>query len=398
MTTAFRYRASTPSGAMQEGVVHASTPREAIDALRRQSLVPVVVEAASDRPRMPTGRQSRVDAQATTLRALATLLAAGAPLDRALGFAAEHAGHADVAARLVAVRQRVRDGHGLAASLGAEDLVSPFGCAVVRAGEDSGSLDEALARLAEHYERVRDVRAQVQSALLYPALMAAVAAIGIVVLLLFVVPRFSVLLADTGGTLPWSTALLVRVSHAVTNGWWVWVPVVLGIAVGMRQWLGNPANRARWHALRLRWPLSGDLERTMSAARFLRALGVLLRGGVGTIPALRLARDVVTNASLRSRLDAAVGEVAEGQPIGAAVSSTLPPLAAQLVAAGEESGSLDVMCLRAADALDSDVQRRLKGLIALIEPALIVLFGGVVGFIALALLQAVYSINAGTLS
>ncbi len=399
MSTAFRYRASTMTGSLVEGVVQAASTREAIDELRRQTLIPVSLEpTATGRTTERIRREPRAEALATSLRTLATLLAAGTTLDRALGFAGGQAGHADVSGGFERVRQHVRDGSSLSAALGAEEFLGAFGIAVVRAGEESGALDDALARLADHHERVRDLQAQLRSALLYPALMAIVAGVGIVVLMTFVVPRFSDLLADIGGTLPWTTRVLVAISGMVTQWWWIWLPLMGMVAFATRQWLLAPEHRARWHAARLRWPVFGDLESKLSAARYTRALGVLVRSGVGVLPSMRLAGQVVTNTALGARLQLAVEEVSRGERIGVSLSGALPPLAVQLLAAGEESGKLDELSVRAADHLDSEVQRRLKTLIALVEPVLIVVFGGVVGFIALALLQAVYSINAGTLS
>lgn len=398
MSGSFRYTASTTTGEVIEGVVRAGSAHEAINELRRQTLVPVSLEPAADRARASwTRRQSANDAIALSLRSLATLLSAGVTLDRALAFAAENVAHAGVGAQLAGVRRRVRDGAPLAAALGAEAMVGAFGAALVRAGEESGTLDGALARLADHVERVRDLRAQLRSALLYPALMGIVAGVGVLVLLLFVVPRFTALLADVGGTLPWSTRTLVTLSAAVTRWWWLWVPAVALGAVASRQWLAVPANRLRWHAWRLSWPVAGDLERRIAAARYTRALGVLLQSGVGITSAMRLARDVVTNEALVHQLDVAASDVSHGKGIGASLASALPPLASQLIAAGEESGRLPELSLHAAETLDTDAQRQLKSLVAMVEPVLILLFGAVVGFIALALLQAVYSINAGTL-
>lgn len=187
-------------------------------------------------------------------------------------------------------------------------------------------------------------------------------------------------------------------SAAVTGWWWVWLPLLVLLVVAVRQWLAVPAQRVRWHAARLRWPVVGELELELAAARYTRVLGVLVHSGVGILPAMRLAREVVGNLALATRLTRAVEAVGRGDRVGTALKGILPPLAVQLIAAGEESGQLDALSLRAADTLDAGVQRRLKSLVALVEPALIVLFGGVVGFIALALLQAVYAINAGTLT
>jgi len=378
-------------------VLHAGSPRDALDELRRQTLVPVSVEPVLGRVTgsgsMP--RISRRDALATTMRTVATLLSAGMALDRALDFAASNAGEPHVAAAWRAVLTDVQSGVSFAESMRKQELFGTFAAAIVRAGEESGQLDSALARLADHFERTNELASQLRGALLYPALMGVVSGIGVVVLLAFVVPRFVAMLSDVGGKLPLSTRLLVGASAVVTRGWWIWGPLVLLAIFGTRQWLMNPTNRRRWHAARLRIPVAGGVEAMVQTARFARALGVLLRSGTPILTALRLARDVVRNDALAVGIDEAVAAVGRGDRVAASLAGHLPPLAVQLLAAGEESGSLDAMCERVADVYDSDVQRSLRTLVRLVEPALIVTFGLVVGFIALAMLQAMYSINAG---
>jgi general secretion pathway protein F len=397
VTAAYRYRAATTTGVVVEGVVHAGSPRDALDELRRQTLVPVSVEPVLGRATgsgsMP--RISRRDALATTMRTVATLLSAGMPLDRALDFAASNAGEPHVAAAWRAVLTDVQSGVSFAESMRKQELFGTFAAAIVRAGEESGQLDSALARLADHFERTNELVAQLRGALLYPLLMGVVSGVGVVVLLAFVVPRFVAMLADVGGTLPLSTRVLVGASATVTRGWWIWGPLVLLVVFGTRQWLMNPTNRRRWHAARLKLPVSGPVEAMVQTARFARALGLLLRSGTPILTALRLARDVVRNDALAAGIDEAVAAVGRGDRVAASLAGHLPPLAVQLLAAGEESGSLDAMCERVADVYDGDVQRSLRTLVRLVEPALIVTFGLVVGFIALAMLQAMYSINAG---
>jgi type II secretory pathway component PulF len=329
------------------------------------------------------------------MRTVATLLSAGMPLDRALDFAASNAGEPHVAAAWRAVLTDVQSGVSFAESMRKQELFGTFAAAIVRAGEESGQLDSALARLADHFERTNELVAQLRGALLYPLLMGVVSGVGVVVLLAFVVPRFVAMLADVGGTLPLSTRVLVGASAVVTRGWWIWGPLVLLVVFGARQWLMSPTNRRRWHAVRLKLPVSGPVEAMVQTARFARALGLLLRSGTPILTALRLARDVVRNDALAAGIDEAVAAVGRGDRVAASLAGHLPPLAVQLLAAGEESGSLDAMCERVADVYDGDVQRSLRTLVRLVEPALIVTFGLVVGFIALAMLQAMYSINAG---
>ncbi len=400
-TLTFRYRAATARGDVVEGVLQAPTPRAAMDELRRQTLVPVSIEPvspAAPRPARWSGAARRDDALATATRTIATMLAGGAPLDRALRFATEHAGTPALRDALEGVRGDVQRGTTLSAALRARaDVFGALAPAVVRAGEESGTLDEALARLADHVERVRELRGALRAALWYPALMGVVAGFGVLILLAFVVPRFVSMLADTGGTLPRSTRLLVALSGALTHWWWLWLEIGAALILGTRRWLREPANRTRWHAARLRWPVAGAVEHAVATARFTRAFGILLRGGSGVLGAMQVAREAVTNLALGERLESAIRAVERGEPVSASLEGMLPPLATQLLAVGEESGTLDEMALRVADTYDAESARALRSLVAMVEPVLIVAFGGLVGFVALAMLQAVYSINAAVL-
>jgi general secretion pathway protein F len=401
MSLAFRYRASTSAGEIVEGIVRAASSRDAIDELRRQTLVPVEVEPAGAARAMAgliVRKTGRRDAVAVAMRTLATLLAGGASLDRSLAFAAQHAGETNVASALAGVQADVRAGRTLASALAdRQEIFGALAPAVVLSGEEGGGLDAALERLADHLDRMRELRAQLRAALWYPALMGIVAGVGVIILLIFVVPRFVGMLSEVGGTLPASTRLLMALSGVVMKWWWaIALLVVIGFAAA-RTWLRDPANRRRWHAARLTLPIFGELERGVMTARFARALGALLASGAGVLGSLRTARESVSNAALATRLDDAVRAVERGERVAPSLEGALPALATQLLAVGEESGSLDRMAIRVADTYDAEVQRTLRTLVGMVEPALIIAFGAVVGFVALAMLQAVYSINASVL-
>lgn len=391
MSVAYRYRAATAEGRLVEGRLEAATPSEAQDQLRRQSLVPVSVEPDAGRP--PGARGRRDDSLAASLRAIATLVAAGQPLERALDFAATHAAREGERHAWRAVLARLRGGDPLSEAMAGEATFPPLAIALVRAGEESGTLDAALAGLAGHLERGSALAAEVRSALLYPMLMGVATGLGVLAVLVVAVPRFVAILGITGGALPWSTRALVAASSLLADGWWAWLPLAGAAALGARAWLRRPANRLRWHAARLGLPLAGALERELDAGRFCRALGVSLGAGVPVLGALRLARGVVGNAATGAALDRATEAVARGEGVANALAGVLPPLAGQLLRAGEEGGQLDAMCLRVAAALEEGAQRRLRDLVRLLEPSLIVLFGVIVGFVALAMLQAMYGVN-----
>lgn len=393
----FRYRASDADGRLVEGVVQASTRGIALDELRRQRLVPVDVAPLANELAARAPKQRRAQALAAWARTVATLLEAGMPLDRALAFGATHATHPAIASASSDVRADVQNGSTLAEALRKRQPV--FGelvPAMAAAGEESGALDQAMGRLADHLDEANELRGQVRSALIYPAIMAGASAAGITVLLAFVVPRFAAMLQETGGTLPLSTRMLVGMSRVVSGWWWLWIVLGLGAIIAVRAWLGDGSNRRRFHAARLRWPVVGPIETAFSTARFTRALGMLLASGMPVLGALRIARGTVTNLALGASLDQASEDVSHGVRIATALAPVLPALGAQLLAVGEETGRLPELARQVADAYDRDLKRALRSAVALIEPALILFFAVLVGFVALAMLQAIYSVNAGT--
>jgi len=393
----FRYRASDADGRLVEGVVQAPTRVVALEELRRQRLVPVDVTPLGAELAGAAPRQRRAQALAAWARTVATLLEASIPLDRALAFASTHAGHPAIASASSDVRVDVQGGSTLADALRKRAAI--FGAlvpAMASAGEESGALDQAMARLADHLDEANDLRGQVRSALVYPAIMAGASAAGITVLLAFVVPRFAAMLQETGGTLPLSTRALVGMSRVVTGWWWLWLLLVVGAIVSARAWLGDGSNRRRFHAARLRWPVVGPIETSFSTARFTRALGMLLGSGMPVLSALRIARGTVSNLALGAALDRAAEDVSHGVRIATALTPVLPPLGAQLLAVGEETGRLSDLAGQVAETYDRELKRALRSAVALIEPALILFFAVLVGFVALAMLQAIYSINAGT--
>lgn len=395
MSIRFRYRAATPTGQVVEGVVHAASRQGVLAELRRQRLYPVAVdEVASPAAERGTRRLGRRAAVALWTRSTATLLRAGVPLDRTLAFGAAHVGHAGMAEAVRDVRRSVRSGTGLADALARHPrYFDSLFVASVAAGESSGALDTVLERLSEHLEERAELRSQVQSALLYPALMTVVATIGVAVLLGFVIPRFAAILSDVGGKLPATTRLLMAASLALTKGWWAWLLIAVATAYAVPAALARPDVRRRWHMARLGLPWLGDFERKYITARFARTFGLLLRSGIPVLPALRIARASAPNVVFQDGIDQAAVAMAEGIALTSALAGALPPLALQMMAVGEESGQLEELCLRVADAYDGEVRRSLRAMVALIEPAMILVFGGLVGFVALAMLQAIYGIN-----
>jgi type II secretory pathway component PulF len=414
----WRYQAADAIGAPVSGEIDAPSERDAIDALRRRALWVISLEPtrAGDASRRATGsdnasasgpRALRFGRRGTgaaspqelaaITRAIATLLSAGVPLDRALAYAAVQAPNDSAKAMFAAVRDAVRNGTSFSAAIAQHTQFPAYFAPTLSAGEASGTLPAALQLLAEHLERSAGVRAKLRAALIYPAILGVASIIGVSVIMVLVVPRFATLIVESGGTLPMSTRLLIALSTALTRDWWTILGVALLAGSGWQRAMRDPTMVLRWHAARLTWPVVGPLERTREAAAYTGTLSVALKSGVGLLAAMGLARAVVGNRQVSAELLAAEARVRDGGTLAGALDSVLPPLAVRLLDAGEIGGDLALLAGKAAESADAEVQEAVSRAVTLVEPVMILGFGGLVGFVALALLQAIYGINARAL-
>lgn len=397
--TAFRYRASTPEGKIVEGVLQAPSRDGVLADLRARALFPVAVEEAGD-AEVSGGRGGRAGAtlRLQLTRSLSTLLESGFPVDRALSVAADLTDDAMLRGVVQAVRQDVRAGRPLSDAFAAHPRIfPPVYVAMVAAGEAGGTLGPTFGRLATLQEEEAELRSSLVSALLYPALMMFAGGMAVTLLVFVVLPQFAGVLHDAGAKLPFTTRVLLATTTAASR--WGWL-VALVVAAGIWAFvyaIRTPAGRTKWDALLLRIPGVGDLIRRVATARIARILGMLLQNGVPLVNSLEIARGTAGNVVLARGLGDAVRAVREGKTLAASAGPMLPKLARQMMSVGEETGTLPEMLLRVATVYDREVRDTLKRAITLVEPTLILLFGAIVGFIALGMLQAIYSINAGAL-
>jgi type II secretory pathway component PulF len=275
------------------------------------------------------------------------------------------------------------------------DAFAAIAIGLVRAGERGAGLTAALNQAGAHQEREAETAARIRSALAYPLLLATVGSASVALITLFVVPRFAALLGDLGQSLPPATRVLIAVSHFVRHYGILLGALVVGLAVGVTRVIIE--HRSAWHAWLLRLPLIGPIRHALATARATRTLGALLGTGTSALTALDIARDAVGDAAIARRLLEAKSRVAEGSGLARAFEDTraLTPTALQLAAIGDQAGRLPTMLAKAAEMEEQEAERRLKTLVSFIEPALILVFAGLVAFVAAALLQAVYSLRPG---
>jgi type II secretory pathway component PulF len=327
---------------------------------------------------------------------LSTLLSAGLPLDRSLSILGGLIEEKEFSAVLKTTVEAVRAGKSLAASMGEHPEVFPkLYVNMIRAGEAGGILESVLRHLAEYLESSQALKEDVKSALIYPMILATAAGLSLIILFIYVIPRFSLIFKDVGKALPWITRMVIEFSHVLTQYGWIGSLLVFVAVAGGLFYVRTPEGKAETDSLLLRLWLLGDLIRKFETARFARTLSALLKGGVPLLDALGTVQGVVGNRLLARALGQVQVRVREGKgmarPLGE--SGLFPPLALNMIAVGEETGKLEAMLAEVAGYYDQEVKRTTKRLTALLEPALILGMGLIIGVVVVSMLMAIFSIN-----
>lgn len=393
----FRYRALAADGRTIKAETVAEDHAAAVARVQDGGCFPIEVERADAPAALPSaGPALPLRGLAQTVRELAVLLEAGVPLDDALRFvdALLPAG-GPLRPWLRHVAGRVRGGAGLADAMAEGVRLPSYVPGMVRAGEEGGALAPALHRLADLMARRLATRDAVVSALVYPAVLTGVAALSILVILLFVVPQFAPLFAQAGDALPASARILLAASAGLREGWPWLLAAALLLPTALVRAARSPAARRAGDRAALRLPVLRGFVRDAETARFAHTLGTLLGAGVALPSALSVAGGSLTNRAFTAAADAVAVEVRRGAGLAAplAAAGLFPPVAVQLVRVGEESGQLAAMLQQVADLHERILQRNVARALALLVPALTVALGGAVAGIVATVLSAILSVN-----
>lgn len=405
---AFSYRAVDAAGRPQRGVVEASSLSGARRMLRERQLLPLAVEAgegastpagpATARPglRWPLRRGVGARALATVTRQLATLIGSDIRVEEALRLVAEQAESPRIRSLLFDLRGQILDGRGLARALAAHPGAFPeYFRTSVAAGEQSGRLAGVLAHLADFVENRHRAQQKIQLALLYPALLAAVSIGMVTMMMIYVVPSIVRVFETHGTDLPLLTRLLIGLSNGVRSIGWVLLGLIVAGTLLARRWLSVSANRLRFdRALATRRPFK-RFSRQISAARFAATLATLIESAVPLVDALAAAAAVVPNRHVRAKAMTVTARVREGASLHRAMNEAaiFPPMLIAIVASGESSGRLGPALARAAAELERELDALVTTLVALVEPAVLLLMGGIVMMLVLAILLPIVNLN-----
>jgi len=395
---AFQYRALDAAGRTVSGVVQADTPRQARSLLRTQGLLPAEVDRvrAPERGRRLWARGISPAELSLVTRQMGILLASGMTVEQSLTALIEETADPVTQTALSGVKAEIAGGLSLAGALAVYERSFPeFYQALVRGGEESGALPTVLEHLADYLEARQALKHKTSLALLYPVLVTIVAILVVGGLLVYVVPQVVQVFQQSRQSLPLLTRALIGLSGFLQVAWPYLAAAAVAAWAAARMALRNDVAKQWWHAVLLRTPWVGLVIRGINTSRFAGTLAILLKGGVPLLAALDSGARVVTNRVMQDAVARTIERVREGETLARALARTraFPPLFTHLVASGEVSGKLQQMLDRAARLESQALERRLTVFLTLLEPAMILVMGGIVLLIVLAILLPVIEIN-----
>jgi general secretion pathway protein F len=400
----FGYRVTDREGRVSEGVVEAPEERSARDRLREMGYLPIRVWPASAHPDKAAGpaakgrpgRGARRDLL-PFLQGLTTLLRAGIPLDRSLEMLRDLFRARAMGGVADAILSDVRAGSSLADAMrkAPGSPFSRFTVQMVSAGQATGRLEDALDQAYQFLERSRDFRSTLLGSLLYPAILLVASILSVVLLVVYVVPRFSAVFSSSGVLLPLPTRVLLAVSAFFREQGLILLAFCVLAYMLFTAFLRRPEARREWDRGKLRWPLVGSVLTAIETSRVMRSLSSLLSGGVPILPAFVIAREVSGNLAIRDGMEAARSRVQGGAKVARALAETtpFPEMALQMIAVGEETGRLEAMLESVADTYEATARRGLRNFLTVLEPVVILGMGLLVGFIVFSMFLAIFRLN-----
>ena len=390
----FSYRGTNADGTIIEGAIEAADEQAAIERLKNSDIIPLKVFVPGKGLQKRFALFSRKADILGFTSELTSLLEAGLPLDRSLNILAGIAESKENQDLIRSILQTIRGGSSFSDALQRHPKVFPrLYINMIKAGEAGGVLSLILEKLTEFLESAQELKEQILSSMIYPIILVSTGGLSIIILLTYVLPKFSVIFAEMGSSLPLSTKLLLSFSQGLKTYWWIALILIVFGWLLFRTYTKSEQGRFRWDVIKLK--LVGDIIRKLETARFCRTLGTLIKSGVPLLQAIKNARDVVTNQAIASALEEVSTGVKEGKGMALPLSASkvFPPLALSMIKVGEETGQLDDMLLKVAATYEKSLRVSIKRFISFLEPAMILVMGLIIGFIVLSMLMAIFSIT-----
>ncbi|MCP4667193.1 MAG: type II secretion system protein GspF [Deltaproteobacteria bacterium] len=404
----FEYRALNKNGRRVSGIVTAEGSASARLKLSQDSIFPIKMKEVKASSRKSIAHAStslfsrfhRTDpaALSTAMRQLATLVSSGLPLVDCLNALIEQTEKANLKKIFMQVREKVVAGSPLYLAMAEHPAVfAAIHINMVKAGEAASALDIILERLADLAEKRLTVKRKIDAALAYPMFLLIISTLLLIFMMSFVMPKVVGIFEGMELALPSSTRALIWFTHAMESYWWLAVLLVIALWAGAYAFTRKGQGRRIWDRLRLSFPLSGALHHKAAIARFSRTLSILLKSGIPLVEALDTARPSIDNKIMEDAVSNTTKRVGEGEDFAGPLERTglFPPLVVQLIHAGEQSGELEKMLDKAADAYESDVESSVTALTSVLEPVIILVMGGAVFFIVISILLPIFDMTSG---
>jgi type IV pilus assembly protein PilC len=392
------FKAIDLAGTSAKGEVEAASKQAVADQLKARGLVVVDISDKHSSKELNVTLFERVKPGDLTVltRQLATMVASGMTLLRALYVLEQQTESNMLREAIVGVRKDVEAGLLFSAALARHPKVfNQLYVAMVESGETGGRLDDALLRVADQLEKDDQLRRQVKSAMVYPTVIFSFAAIVLIAMVAFLVPVFQKTFADFGSDLPPITRLTVGLSDLITGQWYLLIVGVVGVVVGFRRWKKSSWGRPQWDAIRLKFPFKiGPVVQKVALARWSRTLSSLISSGVPILQAIEITGKTAGNAVVEKAMADVIASVKSGGTIAAPLreAPVFPAMVCQMVGVGEETGALDTMLAKVADFYEDEVAAAIKGLTSLLEPLMIIVVGGIVGFIVISMYMPLFKV------
>lgn len=408
----FSYQGINNQGKNTSGVIDADSEKGARIKLRKIGIFPTVIGLEGRIKKGPSGSggfslNANVDIGkyfqkitdkdlATMSRQLATLVGAHIPIVDAFSALVEQTTNPKLKGILVDVKEKIMQGGRLSDALALyPDTFSSIFISMISAGEASGALDIVLDRLATLTEKASALKSKIKGAMMYPLIMSLVGAALMSFLLIYVVPKVTKIFEDQKATLPLPTQLLMWVSHGLADYWYVALLLVAAIYFGFKKFLATPKGRHYYDTFSLKIPIFGNLFKLVAVSRFARTLSTMLGSGVELLKAMDIVKNIMDNTLLIEAVENTKNSVREGESIAEPLkrSGFFPPLVTHMISIGEKTGQLETMMVRVADTYDQQVDNTVGTLTTLLEPLMILVMGGVVGFIVMSILLPILQLN-----
>jgi general secretion pathway protein F len=389
----FSYRATTLEGTMAEGFIEAIDESSAIERLKNTGYIPLKVHTPRESLKKKISlRSSRGDLLTFTTE-LSALLNAGLPLDRSLNILSDISESVEMKDVVQSILRSIREGSSFSDALQKQPKVfSRLYINMIRAGEAGGVLNVVLDKLNEFLDSSKALKDHIVSVMIYPAILMVTSGISIIVLLTFVLPKFTVIFSELGSSLPLPTQILLAFSNTLKSYWWIVLVAAVTGFILFKNYTRSAAGRYKWDAFKLK--LMGDVIRKLETARFCRTLGTLLKSGVPLLQALNNSKDIINNHVIASAIDSVSAGAKEGKGIAVPLTNAevFPPLALSMITVGEETGQLDTMLLKVATTYEKSLNIAIKRFVGLLEPIMILTMGIIIAAIIISILMAIFSV------